>query len=230
MERYEQRQASAMRSSWQRMGRVAVVGMLLAGLQACQTPTISTTGATTVPGAPLTEDPAAKPPLPAEAPLAGEARWLTELFAGTPVQVVGERDGSVRVNVPMKYAFDPVPAGGSVPATSTVPKPPLQAVLDKLSQSLKRQPTAKLQAAAPAGPRSAERLAALRAHLANRGVANWRVAAASPPTDDQVLLRLVAPPAGMKVLDDGTLAPTGAGRVVPPPHGANGASGAVSPR
>lgn len=229
MERYAQRRTSAMALSWQQVGRAAAVGMLLAGLQACQTPTTSTPGST-VSGGPLTEESAAKPPSPAETPLAGEARWLTELFAGTPVQVVGERDGSVRLNVPMKYAFDPVPASGSVPATATAPKPPLQAVLDKLSQSLKRQPTAKLQAAAPAGPRSAERLAALRSHLANRGVPNWRVAAATPPTDDQVLLRLVAPPAGMKVLDDGTLAPTGAGRVVPPPHGTTGANGTVSPR
>ena len=43
---------------------------------------------------------------------------------------------SVRLAVPMKYAFD-APAAAS-------PKPPLQAVLDKLSQSLKRQPAAKL--------------------------------------------------------------------------------------
>lgn len=225
MERYEQRRASAIGTTCRRFGRAAALVVLLAGLQACQTTT--TAPGSTVPGAPLAEDLAAKPPLPAEAPLAGEARWLTELFAGTPVQVVGERDGSVRVNVPMKYAFDPVPASGTPPATATAPKPPLQAVLDKLSQSMKRQPTAKLQAAAPAGPRSAERLAALRSHLANRGVANWRVAAATPPTEDQVLLRLVAPPAGMKMLDDGTLAPTSAGRVVPPAHGA---SGAVSPR
>lgn len=217
MERFEQRRTSAIRLSWPRLGQAATVVMLLAGLQACQTPMSSSSSpGSTVPGGPLTEDSAAKPPLPAEVPLAGEARWLAELFAGTPVQVVSERDGSVRLNVPMKYAFDPVPASGTAPATATAPKPPLQAVLDKLSQSLKRQPTAKLQAAAPAGPRSAERLAALRSHLANRGVPNWRIAAAAPPTDDQVLLRLIAPPAGMKILDDGTLAPTSAGRVVPP--------------
>jgi len=211
--------------SWRRLALGAAL-VALAGLQACQT-TSSTSSPTagTVPGEPLSSS--AKPPLPSDSPLASEARWLTELFAGTPVQVVGERDGSVRLSVPMKYAFDPAPATGTAPASAIAPKPPLQAVLDKLSQSMKRQPTAKLQAAAPAGPRSAERLAALRSHLANKGVPNWRVAAASPPADDQVLLRLVAPPAGVRMLDDGTLAPTAAGRVVPP---ANGSSGAVSPR
>jgi hypothetical protein len=224
MERYELRRSSAQVMSWRRFGLGAMVVVTLAGLQACQTTSSPSGPAGTVPGEPLTT---ARPPLPSDSPLASEARWLTELFAGTPVQVVSEQDGSVRLNVPMKYAFDPVPASGAVPPSATAPKPPLQAVLDKVSQSLKRQPTAKLQAAAPAGPRAAERLAALRSHLATRGVANWRIAAASAPAEDQVLLRLVAPPGGVRMLDDGTLAPTGAGRVLPP---AKGGSGAVSPR
>lgn len=198
--------------------------VLLAALQACQTPSPAGPGGP-VPSA--TEAPSAvdKPPLPPDAPLAAEARWLTELFAGTPVQVVGERDGSVRLSVPMKYAFDPVPvAAPAGTAAGVAPKPPLQAVLDKLSQSLKRQPAAKLQAAAPAGPRSAERLAAVRNHLATKGVPNWRVASASPPAEDQMLFRLVAPPAGLRKLDDTMMAPTAAGRVLPPPSGGSGAA------
>lgn len=155
--------------------------------------------------------------MPPDAPLAAEARWLGELFAGTPVQVSGERDGSVRLAVPMKYAFD-------APAAAA-PKPPLQAVLDKLSQSLKRQPAARLQAAPPAGKGSAERLAAIRAHLAGRGVPNWRVAAAAPAEADQVLLRLVSPAGGVRKLDDSTLPPpppppTSAGRNAPAASGA----------
>jgi hypothetical protein len=151
--------------------------------------------------------------MPPDAPLAAEARWLGELFAGTPVQVSGERDGSVLLAVPMKYAFD-APAAAS-------PKPPLQAVLDKLSQSLKRQPAAKLQAAPPAGSGSAERLAAIRHHLAGKGVPSWRVAAASPAGDDQVLLRLVAPAGGVRKLDDSTLPP-------PPPPPPTGRSPAAA--
>jgi hypothetical protein len=208
--------------SMRRLSLSAAV-VLLAFLQACQTPGPTTAGGTGAVAGTDAPAMAAKPPLPPETPLAGEARWLTELFAGTPVQVVGERDGSVRLSVPMKYAFDaPAATAPSSAAATVAPKPPLQAVLDKLSQSLKRQPTAKLQASAPAGPRSAERLAAVRSHLATRGVPNWRVAAASPPAEDQMLFRLVAPPAGMRMLDDGTLAPTSAGRVLPPPNGSSG--------
>jgi hypothetical protein len=152
--------------------------------------------------------------LPPSAPLAAEARWLGDLFAGTPVQVSGERDGSVSLQVPLKFSFEG--------AAASPPKPPLQAVLDKLSQSLKRQPAARLQAAAPA-PASAERLAAIRSHLAAKGVANWRVAQASAPPAGAVLLRLVPGPAGVRQLDDRQLPPTGAVRP-PPPAGSGGKS------
>ena len=179
--------------------RLGLCVLILAGLQACRTtqPPAPTTPAPEAPE--ITVPPPARPAMPPDAPLAAEARWLGELFAGTPVQVSGEHDGSVRLAVPMKYAFD-------APSAAT-PKPPLQAVLDKLSQSLKRQPTAKLQAAPPAGTGSAERLAAIRSHLAGKGVPSWRVAATSPAGGDQVLLRLVAPAGGVKRLDDNSLPP-----------------------
>lgn len=212
MERYPQRRSSATSAEAARFRFWMTVLALAAGLQGCQTSPPATPVATT----PVAEAPAptAKPPAPGDSPLAAEAKWLTELFAGTPVQVVGERDGSVRVSVPMKYAFDAAQPGGGAGGgqAAVAPKAPLLAVLDKVSQSLKRQPTAKLQAATPAGPRSAERVAAMRTQLANRGVPNWRVAAAAPPADDQVLLRLVAPPVGMRLQEDGTLAPPASGR------------------
>lgn len=194
--------------------RLGLCVLFIAGLQACRTTPPA------APSEPLPETPEAtvpppgRPAMPPDAPLAAEARWLGELFAGTPVQVSGERDGSVRLAVPMKYAFD-------APAAAA-PKPPLQAVLDKLSQSLKRQPAARLQAAPPAGTGSAERLAAIRTHLAGKGVASWRVAAASPAGNDQVLLRLVAPAGGVKRLDDSSLPPP------PPPPSAARASAAAS--
>ncbi len=106
----------------------------LAALTACQSPRPSpAAGGPAAPAAPSASSPAAPPPagLPADAPLAAEARWLGELFGGTPVQVSGERDGSVRLSVPLKFAFE---------ASAVAPRPPLQAVLDKLSLSLKRQP------------------------------------------------------------------------------------------
>jgi hypothetical protein len=73
-----------------------------------------------------------------------------------------------------------------------------------------------------AASRSAERLAAIRTHLAGKGVASWRVAAASPAGNDQVLLRLVAPAGGVKRLDDSSLPPP------PPPPSAARASAAAS--
>lgn len=195
-------------------------------LSACQStaptgPASPAAAATTSPAQPpVTGAEPAPPILPPSAPLAAEARWLGDLFAGTPVQVSGDRDGSVRLQVPMKYAFD---ASAKPPAATTAPKAPLQAVLDKLSQSLKRQPSARLQAAAP-GPASAERLAAIRSHLAGKGVANWRVAQAGVQADGHVLLRLVPAPAGLRQLDDNSLPPTSAGR---PPAPAGGGSKAT---
>jgi len=189
------------------LSRLGLCLLLLSALQACRTTQPGTTPSPT-PGAPEVVEPSpGKPAMPPDAPLAAEARWLGELFAGTPVQVSGERDGSVRLVVPMKYAFD-------APA-ATAPKPPLQAVLDKLSQSLKRQSAARLQVAPPSGKASAERMAAIRTHLAGRGVPSWRVAAAASAEEDQVLLRLVAPAGGLRKLDDATLPP--APRAVPPP-------------
>jgi hypothetical protein len=191
-----------------RILRLGLAGLLLAGLQACQTGR-----APAPPSAPGAEpaEPAGTPAMPADAPLAAEARWLGELFGGTPVKVTGERDGSVQLAVPMQYAFDPPGAKG--PAA---PKPPLLAVLDKLSQSLKRQPAAKLQALPPAGAASADRLSAIRNHLAGRGVPAWRIAAAgSAPDAQHLLLRLVPPPSGLRRLDDSMLTPP-AGRAVPP--------------
>src|SRR5262245_5097373 len=134
-------------------GWTAVAWVALLVLPACRStaPTAPPVNST-VPGGPLSTEPAV-PGLPSEAPLASEARWLSELFAGTPVQVVGEADGSVRIQVPLKYAFDP---GTPTTVPSSTPKAPLQAVLDKVSQSLKRRPAAKLQAVSP-GPSAGER-------------------------------------------------------------------------
>lgn len=137
-------------------------------------------------------------------PLQAESRWLSELFSGTPVGVSGDADGSVLVKVPMQHAFDAAQA-----------RRPLVAVLDKVAQSLKRQPAARLQAATP-GPAAAERLATLRSLLAERGVGNWRVTA-GPAAADAVHLRLLPPPGtGLRRLDDASLPATGAGRITPP--------------
>ena len=123
-------------------------------------------------------------PAPRTSPLAAEQRWLTQLFEGTPVRISGEADGgALQLHVPLDFSFE---------AESAQPKPALQAVLDKLGQSLKRQPASRLRIGAP-GP--AARALAARRHLLTRGVAAHRVEAAASSSGPDVLLRLsLAPP------------------------------------
>lgn len=140
-----------------------------------------------VPAAPAPPPPAAVKP----SPLAAEQRWLTQLFDGTPVVIQGESDGSVQLTVPMVHSFD---------GPSTSPKPALKAVLDKLGQSLKRQPGSRLAIGAP-GEAGQQRANAARKHLLVRGVAGHRVSAA-PAATDAVVLRLSVAPAPIGRLDD----------------------------
>lgn len=124
--------------------------------------------------------PAPTPPAaPRPSPLAAEQRWLEQLFEGTPVRISGEAEGqALQLQVPISFSFD---------ADSPKPKAPLQAVLDKLGQSLKRQPASRLRISAP-GP--AARAVAARAHLLSRGVAAHRVEAGNGGPGEVVLLRL----------------------------------------
>ena len=131
---------------------------------------------------------AGSPPAVAEvpAPLAAEQHWLAQLFEGTPVTVGATDQGAVRVEVPLKYAFDP-----GRPAI----KPPLNAVLDKVAASLARQKHARLQLAAPA-----ERGDSVRSAMLARGIPPARIDRL-PPRSDAVELRLFAP-AAIERLDD----------------------------
>jgi hypothetical protein len=148
-------------------------------------PPTATPGTTSPPAAvakpsPVPSGSATAQPL-APSPLAAESRWLRELFGGTPVVVADERDGAVVLSVPLNYAFDE--AGGP-----SSPKPPLKAVLDKVSLSLQRQSAASLQVAAPE-PGAGQRSAAMRNYVAAKGIATARIAVGSTD-DDTVLLRL----------------------------------------
>lgn len=124
--------------------------------------------------------PAPAPAAPKPLPLAAEQRWLEQLFEGTPVRISAESDGqALQLLVPIAFAFE---------ADSPKPKPPLQAVLDRLGQSLKRQPASRLHISAP-GP--AARALAARSHLLTRGVAAHRVEAGNGRGNGEgVLLRL----------------------------------------
>jgi len=150
------------------------------------------------PPAPASTATPAEPPRPGQPPpnvLAAEVNWMKQLFEGTPVAIVAEDDGAMRVDVPLSFAFDD---------KSTTPKPPLRAVMDKVAQSLARQASAKVQVATP-GP--VARGAAMRSYLVGRGVVSLRVVVLTPPPGDAVTLRVVPGPVAIDKLDDGALPP-----------------------
>jgi len=175
-----------------RLAIAALAGLLLAGCGvAPKQPPAPTSTATPA-------EPAPPPPRPGQPPpnvLAAEVNWMKQLFEGTPVAVVAEGDGAMRVDVPLTYAFDD---------KSSTPKPPLRAVMDKVAQSLARQASAKVQLATP-GP--VARSAAMRTYLMGRGVVGVRVVVLTPPPGDAVTLRVVPGPVAIDKLDDKALPP-----------------------
>jgi outer membrane protein OmpA-like peptidoglycan-associated protein len=124
------------------------------------------------PGAPAAPATRAERTQAAEA-MAAERQWLDSWFKGTPVAITQAEDGSVTVAVPRAYSFDD--------GRSRV-KPALGAVLDKVAESLRRRPNARLvQVSAPDDGQpptrlALERAAQVRRHLQDRGVAGARMA------------------------------------------------------
>jgi outer membrane protein OmpA-like peptidoglycan-associated protein len=125
------------------------------------------------------------PVLPEDQPkvtLVSEQRRLADLFRGTPVVFEMQPDGSLRVDVPLKYSFDD---------GQTVVKPPLAAVLDRVARSQRTQKT-KLRVAAPTDAKSAnaqlarERAASTRDYLVAHGVKASRFAAIAPASNGNV--------------------------------------------
>jgi outer membrane protein OmpA-like peptidoglycan-associated protein len=169
---------------------VAAVSLWLAGC--AQTPSTAPgarSGSATTPGAAGSagrtepQRPETGTARAAPTPLATEQRWLSQWFDGTPVRITGQSDGrAVLLAVPLDFAFD---------AQSPRPKPALQAVLDKVGQSLKRQPSTRLRIGAP-GP--AARALSARAHVLAQGVASYRVEASAQTVGEDVLLRLSLAP------------------------------------
>ena len=122
--------------------------------------------------------------------LAIERQWLASWFKGTPVVVAQRPDGAVVVDVPREFCFDP--------GHDTV-KPALAAVLDKVTQSLRRTPTAELHLiAAPSDASGSATLGVQRAtrvydYLRARGVAAGRLAKPTAASGAAVQLRMEAP-------------------------------------
>ena len=181
-----------------------VVALVLAGCAGVKPPPRPQEPVRTDPPVPAPAPPAPAP-APAPAPsaadqraaapaaLAAERKSLQSLFAGTPVRITQTRDGPVGVEVPREFCFDP--------GQSEI-KPPLAAVLDKLAQSMRRAPLARLTlvsapddtGAAPSSTLAQQRAAQLQKHLQSRGVAASRIGRPTATTAAAVQLRLEAAP------------------------------------
>ena len=144
----------------------------------------------------MTPAPATPPPptTPAQRTAAAEAlaverQWLGSWFRDTPVKIAQRGDGAMTVEVPREFSFD---------AGKASVKPALAAVLDKLAESLRRVPQAQVALlAAPddasvTTPLAMQRADKLREHLRSRGVAETRLAKASPAASASVQLRVIA--------------------------------------
>lgn len=139
-------------------------------------------GGASTPGAPAPE-----PPRPT---LAAEQQRLAALFDGTPVVFTMQPDGSLRVEVPLKFSFDP--------GSSTV-KPPLAAVLDRIATSQRRGPS-RLLVVAPGDKRGksitlgGDRAGSTRDYLVGHGIAATRFTVAGVAEPE--LVRLVISESG----------------------------------
>lgn len=137
--------------------------------------------------------PAAEPSAAAATSLRSEQRWLQSWFEGTPVKIAMAGDGVLAVEVPREFCFD---------AGRSQVKPALAAVLDKVAQSLRRNPNSRLSllaapadAAGGAPALAMARAGAVQQHLRNRGVAGARLAPPVAGTPAGVQLRIEALPA-----------------------------------
>ena len=148
--------------------------LVLVGVVGCSTPSPGPGGIGTpssgAPGAP-------------KQTLASEQRRLAELFKGTPVVVETPREGSLRIAVPLEFAFD---------KGRFVVKPPLGKVLDLVAQSQRSEPS-RFTVSAPTDPQSrvlilaSERANSTRDYLVSRGIAATRFTASVPTTGEDVV-------------------------------------------
>lgn len=150
-------------------------------------------GTPTSPGAPSGGVPGGsgtKPaPIPSTTPLATEQRFLTEWFRGTPVVISTQPPSLLQVSVPLANSFD---------AGRSDIKPALNAVLDRVAESMRRHPGARLTINAPPDGNGAAALAQARSakvrdSLGGKGVNATRVTTAELPQSGPLLLQLAMP-------------------------------------
>ncbi len=134
------------------------------------------------------------PGTPSATPLATEQRFLEDWFRGTPVVIAAQPPVTLQLDVPLANSFD---------AGKADIKPALNAVLDRVAQSLLRQNAARLHVNTPAdasgnGGLAQSRAQRVREALGSKGIAATRVAVteAAPRAGGPVQLRLTIPAAG----------------------------------
>lgn len=141
-------------------------------------------------------------------PVVAEQRWLEDWFRGTPVVIAAQGSSNLQVDVPLANSFDTGKADI---------KPALSAVLERVSEILRRQAGARITVSAPNDPSGAATLAQARAqrvreHLVTRRIAAPRIAIAEGArAGTPVQLRLTIPPVPIARLDDATLLVPGNG-------------------
>jgi flagellar motor protein MotB len=121
---------------------------------------------------------------PSHPSLAEEQRRLADLFKGTPVVFALQKDGSLRVSVPLRYSFD---------RGRHAVKPPLGAVLERVAKSQRAEPT-RLSVIAPADPGAkglllaTERASSARDYMVARGVPATRFSISAAGAGDVVIV------------------------------------------
>lgn len=128
------------------------------------------------------------PSAPAPTPLAMEQRFLEDWFRGTPVVIAAQPPTTLQVDVPLSNSFD----GGK----SDI-KPALNAVLDRVAQSLLRHSGARVTVTAPGdgnnGALAQARTQRVRDSLGSKGIAATRISLVESARSGPVQLRLAMP-------------------------------------
>lgn len=183
--------------------RAAAAVLIALGLGACATtgggPVLDSRPA----GAPLPGSPPLQgtPPLPAPngtprlppiqgaTPLATEERFLKEWFRGTPVVISTQPPSLLQVSVPLSNSFD---------AGKSDIKPALNAVLDRVAESMRRHVGARVAVTSPPDANGAAALAEARSQrvresLGTKGISSTRVTTAEAAQSGPLLLQLAMP-------------------------------------
>jgi outer membrane protein OmpA-like peptidoglycan-associated protein len=144
--------------------------------------------------------PGGTPSAPAASPLTTEQRFLEDWFRGTPVVIAAQPPTILQVDVPLANSFD---------AGKADVKPALNAVLERVAESLRRQPAGRLLVSTPAdaggnATLGQQRSQKVRDLLIIKGIAATRVTLIETPrVSGPVQLRMTLPVAAAQPLARG---------------------------